>query len=400
MTACPAWPPGGPHENGDVMTAFLNPADPAPATVLVLSGPARDSRIEVPAGGLVFGRAAGSAGRLGDDPALSRWHARLDPDGEGLVVEDLASTNGTLLNGQRISGRQPVRPGDVVTLGGSQLQLQTLPAPAAAPPQLRTLATGLLPAVAAARPAPPAPAAPRPAAAAPPAAPHPAAPPVPAAHPAAGPPVLPAAPAAAHPPPGALTPGQQPAWPAGLAQPGSPPAPGSWGLAELSGVRPSFVAVAGRYLGKVVRGYLVLAVLFGVLAAVLQIVRYRFGVTLPTPVMPGQWAKPAAAALALSGGGLAVVAYLRTASTRLSLHPGRLEIERGLLRRETTAIDLREVRRVTLGQTALQRLTGDGTLLLELTGGAGPIPVTGLARGPQLQQIFRQLAALTPASRR
>ena len=98
------------------MTASLDRADSASATLLVLSGPRRGNRIEVPAGGLLLGRAAGSAGHLGDDPALSRWHARIDLAGQELVVEDLASTNGTLLNGQRISGRQPVRPGDVITV--------------------------------------------------------------------------------------------------------------------------------------------------------------------------------------------------------------------------------------------------------------------------------------------
>ena len=330
------------------MTASLGRTGLTSATLLVLSGPVRGSRIEVPAGGLLFGRAADSAGRLGDDLALSRWHARLDLAGDGLVVEDLASSNGTLLNGQRISGRQPVRPGDVVTIGTSQLQLQALPTAATAPAQLRTLATTVLPALAAAPPAPP---------------------PVPA-----------------------------PAGRAAPAQPGSPP--GSWGLVELPGVQPSFVAVAGRHLGRVMRGYLVLAVLLGMLAALLQVVRSRFGAVLPAPVMPGQWAKPAAMLLALSAGGLAVVAYLRTASTRMSLQAGRLDVDRGLLRREATAIDLRQLRRVTLDQTALQRLTGDGTLLLELADGAGPIPVTGLARGQQLQQVYRQLAALTPASRR
>ena len=320
------------------MTASLGRTGLASATLLVLSGPVRGSRIEVPAGGLLFGRAADSTGRLGDDPALSRWHARLDLAGEGLVVEDLASSNGTLLNGQRISGRQPVRPGDVVTVGTSQLQLQALPTPVNAPAQPRTLATTVLPDLAAAHPAP-------------------------------------------------------------LPVPGSPP-PGSWDLVELSGVQPSFVAVAGRYLGRVMRGYLVLAVLLGVLAALLQVVRSHLGVTPPAAVMPGQWAKPVAGLLALSGGMQAVVAYLRTASTRLSLHPGRLDIERGLLRREATAIDLRRLRRVTLDQTALQRLTGDGTLLLELADRTGSIPVTGLARGQQLHQIYEQLAALTPANHR
>ena len=416
------------------MTISPGRADLAPASLLVLSGPARGSRIEVPAGGLLFGRAAGIAGRLGDDQALSRWHARLDLAGEGLVVEDLASSNGTFLNGRRISGRQPVRPGDVVTVGASQLQLQAPPAPAAAPAQLRTLATTVLPApaaahpappaLAAAHPAPPAPVAPASAPAAAPAAPRPAAPPAPAAHlasaaahpaPAAAHPAPAAAhpaPAAAHPAPAAAHPAPAAAHPAPAAahpaapprpvpaQPGLLPAPGSPGLIELSGVQPLFAATAGRYLGTVMRGYLVSAVLLGVLAVLLQVVRSRFGVTLPAPVMPGRWAMPVAGLLALSGVVQAVVAYLRSASTRLSLHPGRLDIERGLLRRQTTMIDLRQLRRVTLSQTALQRLTGDGTLLLELAGGAGPVPVTGLARGQQLHQIYQQMAALTSANHR
>ena len=395
------------------MTASLGRADPVPATLLVVSGPARGSRVEVPAGGLVFGRAAGSAGRLGDDQALSRWHARLDLAGEGLVVEDLASTNGTLLNGQPISGRQTVRPGDVVTIGASQLQ--ALPPPAPAPAQPRMLATTVLPAAAAAHP----PAA-HPVPAAAPAAHLATAPPARAASP--GAPLAPAAhlatalpgPAAAQPVPGVRppagpggpvpsagpVPGQRPARPGALAQPGSPAAPGLPGLAELPGVQPLFLAVAGRYLGRVTGIYAGVAALLGVLAAVLQVARYRFGVTLPGAVMPGQWARPAAAVLALSVGVLVVAACLRTASTRMSLRAGRLDIERGLLRRETTAIDLRQLRRVSLHQTALQRLTGDGTLLLELAGWAGPVPVTGLARGQRLQQIYGQLAALTSASHR
>ncbi len=112
------------------MTASLDRADPASATLLVLSGPGGATGSKS-AGGLRSGRAAGAAGRLGDDPALSRWHARIDLAGEELVVEDLASTNGTLLNGQRVSGRQPVRPGDVVTLGASRLQ--ALPPTGSAP---------------------------------------------------------------------------------------------------------------------------------------------------------------------------------------------------------------------------------------------------------------------------
>lgn len=50
-------------------------------------------------------------------PAVSRRHARLMRDGEGYVLEDLGSSNGTFVNGQRISGRHPLKSGDQVRLG-------------------------------------------------------------------------------------------------------------------------------------------------------------------------------------------------------------------------------------------------------------------------------------------
>jgi len=84
------------------MTASLDRAGPAPATLLVTSGPQQGSRIEVPAGGLVFGRAAGSASRLGDDQALSRWHARFDVADEAMLV--FPPSLGVLCDGLRASG--------------------------------------------------------------------------------------------------------------------------------------------------------------------------------------------------------------------------------------------------------------------------------------------------------
>lgn len=51
------------------------------------------------------------------DPEVSRRHARFLMQGENIFVEDLGSTNGTFLNGERISNMQQLRAGDVVTLG-------------------------------------------------------------------------------------------------------------------------------------------------------------------------------------------------------------------------------------------------------------------------------------------
>jgi hypothetical protein len=47
-------------------------------------------------------------------PHVSRQHARLDLDGEQLVLEDLGSSNGTLVNGVRLKGRAVLQHDDEV----------------------------------------------------------------------------------------------------------------------------------------------------------------------------------------------------------------------------------------------------------------------------------------------
>ena len=51
------------------------------------------------------------------DPEVSRHHARFFIQNDNVFVEDLGSTNGTFLNGERISTPQQLRSGDVVTFG-------------------------------------------------------------------------------------------------------------------------------------------------------------------------------------------------------------------------------------------------------------------------------------------
>src|SRR5262249_51876102 len=69
----------------------------------------------------VVGQTA-TIGRLGDNtiviesPAVSGHHARVFRNGESFVVEDLASTNGTFVNGKRVS-RHTLTTGDVVRIG-------------------------------------------------------------------------------------------------------------------------------------------------------------------------------------------------------------------------------------------------------------------------------------------
>ena len=60
-----------------------------------------------------------------DSPAVSSHHACVFRDGDQFVVEDLQSTNGTFVNGTRVS-RHVLQHGDVVTVGRHQLVLDQL----------------------------------------------------------------------------------------------------------------------------------------------------------------------------------------------------------------------------------------------------------------------------------
>ena len=52
-----------------------------------------------------------------EDPQVSRHHVRLTQQGAGYVAEDLGSTNGTFLNGQRVFGVRPLNGGDTLGVG-------------------------------------------------------------------------------------------------------------------------------------------------------------------------------------------------------------------------------------------------------------------------------------------
>ena len=52
-----------------------------------------------------------------NDPEVSRHHMRMTRGAGGYTIEDLGSTNGTFVNGQRLTGARPLRPGDMIGLG-------------------------------------------------------------------------------------------------------------------------------------------------------------------------------------------------------------------------------------------------------------------------------------------
>ena len=52
-----------------------------------------------------------------NDAEVSRKHARISLQGGSFVLEDLGSTNGTFVEGQRLMGPHRLRPGDLILLG-------------------------------------------------------------------------------------------------------------------------------------------------------------------------------------------------------------------------------------------------------------------------------------------
>ncbi len=72
----------------------------------------------------VIGRDAGTGIRIDGDEFASSAHARIDPRQDGVWVEDLGSTNGTFLNGERITAER-LKKGDVLRVGQTELRLES-----------------------------------------------------------------------------------------------------------------------------------------------------------------------------------------------------------------------------------------------------------------------------------
>lgn len=86
----------------------------------VLTGSRKGEVVAFDSGRAVIGRNEGDVGI--DDPKISRKHAVVEAiSRENVFVRDLASTNGTWLNGVRV-GSKKLRNGDIIRVGSTELQ--------------------------------------------------------------------------------------------------------------------------------------------------------------------------------------------------------------------------------------------------------------------------------------
>ncbi len=72
---------------------------------------------------LGIGRAEDNALRL-NDPKVSRHHARVVREGEGYVLTDLGSANGTRVNGVRLAAPHALQDGELISIGDAELAYQ------------------------------------------------------------------------------------------------------------------------------------------------------------------------------------------------------------------------------------------------------------------------------------
>src|SRR3954453_11935594 len=75
-------------------------------------------------GELILGREHPTVDVVIPDPGVSRRHARVLPHDGAIVVEDLGSSNGTYLNGRRITGPVELATGDERQLGDTVVGLR------------------------------------------------------------------------------------------------------------------------------------------------------------------------------------------------------------------------------------------------------------------------------------
>jgi FHA domain len=94
--------------------------------VVVVKSPALDEGEEwqLNSAPLTFGRGAQNDVQLQRDEYASSRHARIEARRDGVWLEDIGSTNGTYLNGIRLTRPKRMTPGDIVRIGETELRYE------------------------------------------------------------------------------------------------------------------------------------------------------------------------------------------------------------------------------------------------------------------------------------
>ena len=94
--------------------------------LVVLRSPAlsEGDELTLNSSALLLGRGSDNDVNLARDEYASSKHARVEPRRDGVWVEDIGSTNGTYLNGIKLTRARKLTPGDVVRVGETELRYE------------------------------------------------------------------------------------------------------------------------------------------------------------------------------------------------------------------------------------------------------------------------------------
>jgi pSer/pThr/pTyr-binding forkhead associated (FHA) protein len=73
-----------------------------------------------------------------DNVSVSRRQAEIQQAADGWIVRDIGSSNGTFVNGERLTGDRPLRAGDEIAIGKYSLFFERIPSGVGAPPSTVT----------------------------------------------------------------------------------------------------------------------------------------------------------------------------------------------------------------------------------------------------------------------
>ncbi len=95
--------------------------------LVVIKSPAleEDDELLLDSAALLVGRGSGNDVNLARDEYASSNHARVEPRRDGVWVEDVGSTNGTYLNGTRLTNAKRLTPGDILRVGETELRYES-----------------------------------------------------------------------------------------------------------------------------------------------------------------------------------------------------------------------------------------------------------------------------------
>jgi len=124
--------PAGPPEQIILGDAAPDPARPTDSPAVPAAPAAKNPRL-VRADGSVYaikegvqtaGREAGAELSIEGEASVSRYHAQISRTGDSVSVMDIGSTNGTFINGTKVSAEMILSPGDSVQFGSVQYRYE------------------------------------------------------------------------------------------------------------------------------------------------------------------------------------------------------------------------------------------------------------------------------------